>query len=142
MDHPHLTEFLQHGKRIHIEDLNIEEGDKSRRLGQEALGKAWAVDSPDRSWNIPVWAKGDKLVRQIMNSRSPSPVVDLRLPASPSPSPRPSPPDNFATSETVATSSAAYRKPQPQLGIILLGRSRPLIVRRIINHVQRSLETI
>jgi hypothetical protein len=49
MEQPDWMEYLGRRERLRIKDVEIEQGDGSRRLNQEELGKAWVVNSPDYS---------------------------------------------------------------------------------------------
>jgi hypothetical protein len=53
MEQPDWMEYLERRERLRIEDVKIEQGDGSRRLNQEELRKAWIVNSPDYSRDIP-----------------------------------------------------------------------------------------
>ncbi len=86
-DAPELMDYLACQKRIRIEDLEINQGDGSRRLDQDMLEKAWVLDSQQDLRDVPFWAKADPVVRQILDSRSPSPPVQLRHPTNRLPSP-------------------------------------------------------
>lgn len=87
MEQPDWMEYLERRERLRIEELKTEQGDKSRRLDEEELGKAWAVNSPDNSRDVLLRAKGDEVVRQIMDLRSPSPTPSNRCAKLPSPRP-------------------------------------------------------
>ena len=67
--------YLTQQKRIQIKDLKIEQGDRSQRLDQEELGRAWAVDYSDNFQDILPWFKQDKVIQQILNFKSLSPLV-------------------------------------------------------------------
>ena len=106
MEQPDWMEYLGRRERLRIEDLKIEQGDKSRLLDEEELGKAWAVNSPDNSRDVLLWAKRDEVVRQIMDSRSPSPNPLNRCVKLLSP-----PSSDIAMSETATTPSITYDNP-------------------------------
>lgn len=75
MDQSDWLRYVDNQKKVQIEDLKVERDDTSRRLDQKDLERAWGVQSPDTSRDVPFWAKEDKVIRQIIDSRSPSPVL-------------------------------------------------------------------
>ena len=62
--------FLEDQNRLRVDDLNVESGDGSRRLDQEVLEGWWAVGSQETSWELPVWARADPVVQQIVRTKS------------------------------------------------------------------------
>jgi hypothetical protein len=66
--------FLEDRNRLRIEELRVEPGDKPRRLDQGTLEHCWPFQSQDASLELPIWAKGDKVLQQIISTKSPSPA--------------------------------------------------------------------
>lgn len=72
-DHPDFMDFLAMRKGARIQDLRINTDDRSKRLDPEQLANHWAVESsPSDAFNIPFWARGDPVTKQMLSSRSPS----------------------------------------------------------------------
>ncbi len=74
-----LMDYLARRRVVRIDDLEIEEGARSRRLDQDTLEKVWAMASQQDFRDIPFWAKADPVVRQLLDSRSPSPTPKLLI---------------------------------------------------------------
>lgn len=72
-------DYLARRRVVRIEDLEIEEGARSRRLDQDTLEEVWAMASQQDLRDIPFWAKADPVVRQLLDSRSPSPAPKFRI---------------------------------------------------------------
>lgn len=110
MDQSDWMEYLGRREQLRVEDLKIEQGDGSRRLNQEELGKAWAMKSPGILRDVLPWAKGDNVVRQIMDARSPSPTPFSRGAKLPSP-----PSSNVSVDEAATTPLLTFDNPTTPL---------------------------
>lgn len=75
MDQSYWMGCLEQRKRTPIEDLEIMQSHRSRRLPSVELERAWTVNSPDNLRDIPPWFKADKVIQQIMGFGSPSPPI-------------------------------------------------------------------
>ena len=59
MDHPDLIAHLDKTKGVRIQDVQVKQNEKSRRLEEEVLHRVWNLPSPSVSPRIPIWAKWD-----------------------------------------------------------------------------------
>lgn len=104
-------DYLARQKGIRIEDLKVEEGDRSRRLDQDMLEKVWLLSSQHDLRDIPFWAKADPVVRQIMDPRSPSPTGELSNPANHTGSSKFPPSSDLNMAESATTNTPACDDP-------------------------------
>lgn len=100
-------------KRLQLDDMKIKSEDKSRRLDQDILEKLWIMDYQQDLSDVPFWAKADPVVRQMLNSRSPSPPLQVRLPVSGLSSPKSSPSSDLTITKSWTTISTASATPTP-----------------------------
>jgi len=70
MDAPNI-EWLEDRSRRAIEELQIEPGDTSRRLGEETLKVYWGRNSQEGSLELPLWTKADETLQHIINASGP-----------------------------------------------------------------------
>lgn len=83
-DLPDLMTFLNNQHPVRLDQVKIEEGQKSRRLDQEMLEKSWTRNiSQQAPMRVPFWANADPVVQSILRQ-------DICWNASPSPSQPPS----------------------------------------------------
>ncbi|KAL8651929.1 MAG: hypothetical protein Q9210_002984 [Variospora velana] len=98
-DFPDMMEYSSRRHHLEPEDIKIQENDKSKRLDQDLLEQCWVRRPDNGTMDIPFWARGDGVVKQIIRqsacqeasiSPSPSPLQtpsllsDNRVSASPS----------------------------------------------------------
>lgn len=92
-----LSDLVQWAHPPQIEQLRMNEGDKSRRLPDEFLEQFWAVDSQKIPLQLPQWTTRDPIVKQMA----------LKNPSSPqthSPKSSFSTPSHFASPPKLQTS--------------------------------------
>lgn len=129
MDIPDLMAFLNSRNRLKPEEIEIEEGDRSKRLDQEVLERYWTQNSQGRQMKIPFWANADGVVQQIIHqdacrnpSTSPSPPP-LRTPSLLYNEPRNGSPSQEHVTTTATTSTSTELDSGSQ---ILRGPETPL----------------
>ena len=70
-DHPVLMDYLDRQHRIPLDEVSLNPGDISRRLGQRTLEYVWTRGSPEIA-ELPLWAKQDEFVKNLMDQESTS----------------------------------------------------------------------
>lgn len=79
MDAPDVIGYLEVRHRRQFEELNIEQVETSRRLGQKTLERYWDRNSQESPQELPPWAKADEILQRVIQYSDAARYKDANL---------------------------------------------------------------